>query len=72
MLSAFLAFCERPVYVYYVQHPNGFGIAPLPDQKLGAVVMWVIGSLVFLAPAILITLKLVQEKQPVGVTRVSG
>lgn len=70
MLSAFLAFCERPVYAYYVEHPNGFGIAPLADQKLGAVVMWVIGSLVFLAPVVMITLKLLQQRQPAGVSRV--
>ena len=37
MLSAFLAFCERPVYSYYVLHPNPFGISVMDDQVLGAV-----------------------------------
>jgi putative membrane protein len=58
MLSAFLAFCGRPVYVYYLDHPNPFQVAALDDQVLGAVIMWVIGSFAFLAPAMLITLRL--------------
>ena len=58
MLSAFLAFCERPVYSYYVQHPNPFGISVLDDQVLGAVVMWVLGSFVYLVPAMVITFRL--------------
>jgi putative membrane protein len=58
LLSAFLAFCERPVYSYYVQHPNPFGIAVLDDQVLGAVVMWVLGSLAYLVPAMVITFRL--------------
>ncbi len=57
-ISALLAFCDRPVYSYYVARPNRFQISPLSDQILGAVIMWVIGSLVFLIPAILITFRL--------------
>ena len=62
-LSAFLAFCNRPVYTYYVTHPNPFHIAPLPDQVLGAVLMWVVGSVAFLFPAFGITLQLLQPSQ---------
>ena len=57
-LSAFLAFCNRPVYAFYVQHPNPFQIQPVPDQVLGAVVMWVLGSLAYLVPAGFITMGL--------------
>jgi putative membrane protein len=60
LLSAFLSFCGRPVYGYYVEHPNAFHIAPLEDQVLGAVIMWVIGSLAFLIPAMLITVQLLR------------
>lgn len=60
VLSAFLAFCNRPVYTFYVVNPNPFGIAPLPDQILGAVIMWVAGSIVFLIPAAAITYSLLQ------------
>ncbi len=65
VLSAFLAFCDRPVYPYYLREPNPFDISPLSDQRAGAVVMWVIGSLVFLIPAVVITVRLLQgEGQP--------
>ena len=59
ILSALLAFCDRPVYSYYLQEPNIFHTDPLNDQILGAVLMWVFGSLAFLLPAMIITLQLV-------------
>ncbi|MGB7548082.1 MAG: cytochrome c oxidase assembly protein [Terracidiphilus sp.] len=59
-LSAFLAFCNRAVYPYYIEHPNPFQIAPLPDQILGAIIMWVVGSFGFLIPAVIITFELLQ------------
>ena len=60
-LSAFLAFCERPVYSYYLREPNPFPIAPLADQVTGAVIMWVVGSLVFLLPVLYITVRLLHQ-----------
>jgi putative membrane protein len=60
-LSAFLAFCGQPVYGYYLREPNPFHISPLSDQMLGAVIMWVVGSLVFLIPAVVVTVHLVQR-----------
>lgn len=60
-LSAFLAFCGQPVYRYYLEKPNEFNIAPMADQVTGAVIMWVIGSTVFLIPAVTITMKLLQR-----------
>jgi cytochrome c oxidase assembly factor CtaG len=60
VLSAFLAFCDRPVYGYYLREPNAFQISPLSDQRAGAVVMWVVGSVVFLVPAIVLTFRFLQ------------
>jgi cytochrome c oxidase assembly factor CtaG len=57
VLSAILAFCDRPVYTFYLHHPADFGLPPLQDQVLGAVIMWVLGSIVFLVPAIVITIR---------------
>ena len=68
-LSGFLAFCNRPVYAYYVEHPNRFQIAPLPDQVLGAVVMWVLGSMAFLIPAAAITFSILQPSHNRQVTQ---
>jgi putative membrane protein len=61
VLSAFLAFCDRPVYPYYLREPNRFNISPLSDQRAGAVVMWVIGSVIFLVPAVVLTVRLLQR-----------
>jgi putative membrane protein len=69
MLSAVLAFFDRPVYRFYLHHPAGFGLPPLEDQVLGAVVMWVFGSLVFLVPAILITSRLLSVHNLVSQNR---
>jgi putative membrane protein len=62
VLSAFLAFCDRPVYGYYLKEPNAFGISPLADQRAGAVMMWVVGSLIFLVPAAAITYRLLENE----------
>lgn len=63
LLSAFLAFCGRPVYRFYIDHPNAFHQPALEDQVLGAVIMWVLGSFAFLIPAMLITVQLIQPKR---------
>jgi cytochrome c oxidase assembly factor CtaG len=60
-LSAFLAFCGRPVYRYYAEQPNPFHVSLMADQVTGAVIMWVVGSLIFLIPAVFITVRLLQQ-----------
>jgi putative membrane protein len=60
-LSAMLAFCGQPVYAYYLNQPNAFNVSPLSDQIAGAVVMWVVGSLVFLVPAVVVTFRIVER-----------
>jgi len=69
-LSAFLAFCDRPVYSYYLVNPNPFEVNPLSDQILGAALMWVVGSVVFLVPAVVITMRLLQGSGHPTATRV--
>jgi putative membrane protein len=66
-LSAFLAFCDRPVYAYYLRQANPFNVSPQSDQVVGAVIMWVLGSLVFLIPAVFVTLKLLRQEATSGV-----
>lgn len=60
-LSAFLAFCGRPLYSYYLSQPAFSHTSPLDDQVLGAVIMWIVGSLVFLIPAVFVTVLLLQQ-----------
>jgi cytochrome c oxidase assembly factor CtaG len=63
IVSASLAFCGRPVYQYYVKNPNPFGVSLLDDQVLGASLMWVVGSLIFLGPAMILTVRLLEGKK---------
>ncbi|MCU1225861.1 MAG: Cytochrome c oxidase caa3-type, assembly factor CtaG-related protein [Edaphobacter sp.] len=60
VLSGFLSFCGKPVYRCYVDRPNSFNVLPLEDQVLGAAIMWVIGSVAFLVPAMLVTVRLLR------------
>jgi len=62
-LSAFLAFVDRPVYSYYLSRPSPFHADPVSDQAVGAVIMWVVGSIVFLVPAMVLTVRLLQGNQ---------
>jgi cytochrome c oxidase assembly factor CtaG len=67
-LSATLAFVGRPIYGYYLQHPSPLGLDPLNDQQIGASIMWVFGSIVFLLPAIAIGARLLTGSQkPQGI-----
>ncbi len=59
-LSAFLVFCDRPVYTYYLSQPNPFHVNPVSDQAFGAALMWVVGSIAFLVPAMMLTVQMLQ------------
>ena len=63
-LSAFLAFCNRPIYQFYISGPNPFHVSPLSDQVAGGVIMWVLNSTVFLVPAMLLTVRLAGLSSP--------
>jgi cytochrome c oxidase assembly factor CtaG len=54
-LAAVLTFSDRVLYPTYAGAPRLFGLSALGDQSLAGVLMWVPGSLVFLAPAAVMT-----------------
>jgi cytochrome c oxidase assembly factor CtaG len=61
-LSAFLAFCDRIVYPAYLQAPRPFDLSPLEDQQLAGALMWVSVTFAYLVPAVVITMKLLSER----------
>jgi putative membrane protein len=67
-LSAFLCFSGRLLYPSYALVDRPFGLDALKDQIAAGAFMWVIGSLVFLIPAIYLTARflangrLIEEK----------
>jgi cytochrome c oxidase assembly factor CtaG len=41
VVAAFVTGAERPLYPWYVAAPRVFALAPLADQQLGGIIMWV-------------------------------
>ncbi|HET7751282.1 MAG TPA: cytochrome c oxidase assembly protein [Terriglobales bacterium] len=57
-LSAFLTFCGRVVYPYYLSAPRPFSLSPLLDQQFAGALMWVCATFIYLIPAVIITVQL--------------
>lgn len=57
-LSAFLCFAGRLLYPSYAAVARPFGWSALADQSAAGAFMWVMGSIVFLIPALAITMQL--------------
>ena len=58
ILSAYLTFCDRVVYPAYLSSPRVFGLSALEDQECAGALMWTCVTLIYLAVAAQITLKL--------------
>jgi putative membrane protein len=63
VLSAFLAFCDRVVYVSYLSGPSMFGLSAWQDQECAAALMWVSVTFIFLVPAIVVTMEILSPKK---------
>jgi putative membrane protein len=57
-LSAFLAFCDRVIYPSYLSAPRLLNMSPLEDQQFAAVMMWTCVTIIFLVPAVIVTMQL--------------
>src|ERR1035438_7883189 len=61
-LSAILAFSDRVLYPSYAHAPRLFGISALEDQVAAGAIMWVLGSLAFQVPAVVIAVQCLSRK----------
>lgn len=71
LLSALLTFAPTPWYETYAQSTDAWGLAPLVDQQLAGVTMWVPGGLVYLGIALALLAGWFREsgaapRQPLG------
>jgi putative membrane protein len=57
-LSAFLAFCDRVIYSSYLAAPRLLNMSPLEEQQFAAVLMWTCVTIIFLVPAVVVTIQL--------------
>ena len=62
ILSALLAFSGRVLYPSYAAAPRVSSLTPLQDQVAAGSEMWVLNSLVMLAPAVIITMHLLSPR----------
>jgi putative membrane protein len=58
ILSAFLTFCDRPVYLDYLSTTQLFRLSPLQDQECAGALMWVWVTFAYLIPAVAITMQI--------------
>jgi cytochrome c oxidase assembly factor CtaG len=61
-LSAILVFSGRILYPAYESVPRVMNLSVLDDQALAGVLMWVPGSIAFLLPAVVLTIKLFEPR----------
>jgi putative membrane protein len=66
VLCAFLVFSGRVFYPYYLQFPRIDTLSVQNDEVIAGAVMWVVGSLAFLIPAVVIAVSLLSPVPPVA------
>jgi putative membrane protein len=64
ILSAFLVFCNRLAYPFYLSTPHLFSLPPLQDQECAGALMWVWVTFAYLIPAVAITMQLLSPSNP--------
>lgn len=63
-LSAILAFSDRVLYPSYSAVPRLFGFSALEDQVAAGAIMWVVGSIAFVMPAVIIAVQCLSTRSP--------
>ena len=61
-LSGFLAFCDRVVYPSYLSAPQILTTSPLQAQECAAALMWTCVTIIFLVPAVVITIQILSPE----------
>ncbi|MGA8505825.1 MAG: cytochrome c oxidase assembly protein [Candidatus Sulfotelmatobacter sp.] len=72
ILSAFLVFCNRLVYPFYLSTPQLFSLAPLGDQECAGALMWVWVTFAYLIPAVAITVQMLSPSNSQGVIQAAS
>lgn len=62
ILSAFLAFCGRVLYPSYAAAPRICRLTALQDQIAAGSEMWILNSIVFLIPAMIVTMQMLTPR----------
>lgn len=68
-LSAVLCFSDHVLYPTYLSVPRLWGISAISDQVTAGAIMWVPGSIVFLAPAVVLIMQVAESGRFHGIKR---
>ena len=71
-LSAVLCFSDHVLYPTYQSVPRLWGISAISDQVTAGAIMWVPGSIVFLAPAVVLIMQIAESGRFHGIKRTAG
>ncbi len=63
-LSAILVFSDRVIYPWYLNVPRLFGFSAQQDQAAAGAIMWVVGSVAFVVPAVIIAVQCLSRRNP--------
>jgi cytochrome c oxidase assembly factor CtaG/polyferredoxin len=61
-LAGFLTFSPRVIYSSYANGPRVFGLSALDDQAAAGALMWVVGSIFYLVPLVVIAVHLLSPQ----------
>ncbi len=69
IVSAILVFSDRVLYPSYAKMPRLSGFSAMQDQAASGAIMWVMGSLVFVLPAVMIAVQSLSNSRPMPALR---
>ncbi len=58
-----IVFASGPIYTYYEAMPRIWGLSVMEDQKIGGVIMWVPGSMMYILAALILISRWLQEEE---------
>ncbi|MBK8988535.1 MAG: cytochrome c oxidase assembly protein [Chloroflexi bacterium] len=61
-----IAFAESPIYTYYVDVPRLWNISVMTDQRIGGILMWIPGSMMYIIAALVLVAQFLgqEERKP--------
>ena len=58
-----IVFASGPIYTYYEAMPRIWGLSVMEDQKIGGVIMWVPGSMMYILAALILISRWLQQEE---------
>jgi cytochrome c oxidase assembly factor CtaG len=58
-----ITFATEPIYTYYEAMPRLWGLSVMDDQRIAGVIMWVVGSMMFMLAALIVAARWLQREE---------